>query len=123
MRWQAVAFRTGVLAVVPRCVLALFTAAELRKVWGGEPIGPRQLADWRAHTVYKFGLSAESVEARWFWAVLEAESEDFRAAVLKFATGTQRAPVDGFANLRKGEKDGARCAFTLFGTGTDSHGP
>ena len=88
MRWQAVAFRTGVLAVVPRCVLALFTAAELRKVWGGEPIGPRQLADWRAHTVYKFGLSAESVEARWFWAILEAELGLYPIVTFQYSSTT-----------------------------------
>eukprot|EP01050_Picozoa_sp_SAG11_P004016 SAG11_NODE_245_length_11735_cov_3.939068_4_plen_178_part_00 len=94
--------------------------------------------------VYEFGLTEESVEVLWFWDILGSETEKFRAAVLKFATGTARAPVDGasarsqfsvicccsrfvcltagFANLRKGEKNGAIQRFTLFGNGTELAG-
>ena len=180
---------------VNRCVLSLFTAAELKEVWGGASLGGPQLADWKANTEYNFGLSAASKEASparprqgcsppttrityhcllaphlpagcrllatpvaaaarqrptdhrsaglqlrtacrippcsceltrhraaarqvmWFWEIVEGGDEKLRAAVLKFATGTARAPLDGFAQLRQGAKDGAVKKFTLFGTG------
>jgi hypothetical protein len=56
------------------------------------------VADWKKNTVYK-GTKIEST-VKYFWDLMEQLSDEERAAVVRFATGSAGVPVGGFANLR-----------------------
>jgi len=55
-------------------------------------------ADMRVHASY-VGYSASSDTVKMFWAVFARFSDAERRAVLKFVTGTSRAPLGGFKHL------------------------
>lgn len=62
---------------------------------GYSEIDPLQ---WRAHTQADVGESyAQLIE--WFWQMVEEMSEEDRAKLLHFATGSSRLPSTGFAGL------------------------
>lgn len=37
---------------------------------------------------------------RWFWQIVEAYSEEMRARLLQFVTGSSRVPLQGFKALQ-----------------------
>lgn len=50
--------------------------------------------DWRAHTEYS-GFEADDEAVAWFWAAVEEMSQEDRAMLLRFVTGSPRAPLGG----------------------------
>ncbi len=80
--------------------------------------------DWMKHTLYlNEHLDATHPICRAFWDAVTAMSEHERRAVLRFATGTERVPCGGFANLQAtrfaiallvGRTDGLPSAHTCF---------
>ena len=54
--------------------------------------------DWQRHTKCS-GEEAEQIET-WFWEIVRSEfSDEQRAALLRFATGSSCVPAGGFTNL------------------------
>jgi hypothetical protein len=56
--------------------------------------------DWRAHTNYTGGYSAESQQITWLWRYIEESSFTERTLLLQFVTGSAQTPVGGFAALK-----------------------
>jgi E3 ubiquitin-protein ligase HUWE1 len=54
--------------------------------------------DWRAHTKMNFISPCDQVVA-WFWEMVKEMSEEERAKLLHFATGSSRLPSNGFAGV------------------------
>ena len=55
--------------------------------------------DWRTHTVYANGYTANDDVIIWFWKAVENFDTELRARLLQFVTGTSRVPMNGFAEL------------------------
>eukprot|EP01051_Picozoa_sp_SAG22_P011671 SAG22_NODE_1145_length_5374_cov_15.659526_4_plen_193_part_00 len=102
IRPQVEAFRAGFQVFVTPELLAQLrqccTVAELQLLVCGTP--EIDLADWRAHTVYGHGYTADSPVVSWFWAAVEEMDAEQRGQLLHFCTGSTRVPATGFANLQ-----------------------
>jgi ubiquitin-protein ligase E3 B len=57
------------------------------------------VADMMQHTQYKGGYTRSSQTVRMFWRAVMSFDAERRRLLLKFITGTRRAPLGGFANL------------------------
>ncbi len=69
------------------------------------------VADWEASTSVSLGLRTSKC-IKWFWDVLKHELTDQdRAKLLRFATGSSRVPLQGFKGLTS--YDGNLCPFSL----------
>ena len=58
------------------------------------------LEDWRANTEYKSGYARNDPVIERFWNVMGEWDDELRAAVLRFASGTPKVPVEGFGALK-----------------------
>ena len=79
--------------------LRLFSTLEVNELLGGGASEGVSTADMKAHTNYRGGYTAASSSVKLFWSVFESMNVTERRAVLKFVTGTSRAPLGGFAHL------------------------
>ena len=91
------AVRHGLLEIVPLELLKHFTAPEFACLLGG--VAAIDVHDWRANARYD-GYDEQSPQVRWLWRLVHSFTPDERTLLLKFATGSGRMPVGGFANLR-----------------------
>jgi E3 ubiquitin-protein ligase HUWE1 len=91
--------------VVPLSLLqsAPFTAGELEQLVCGRPV--IDVANWKAHTEYKYGYHSRSPQVLWFWDYVLSLSDDDRRKLLFFATGTSSPPVTGFQHLCNGRRE------------------
>eukprot|EP00747_Dinoflagellata_sp_TGD_P193206 gnl/TRDRNA2_/TRDRNA2_59074_c0_seq1.p1 gnl/TRDRNA2_/TRDRNA2_59074_c0~~gnl/TRDRNA2_/TRDRNA2_59074_c0_seq1.p1 ORF type:complete len:277 (-),score=54.31 gnl/TRDRNA2_/TRDRNA2_59074_c0_seq1:24-830(-) len=90
----AVAFRMGVCDVLGPGAphLLLLGAVELRELWSGRGIvTDEDLTTWHTRTVVS---PVRSQQAEWLFELLRGELREARGRVLKFATGSDRWPVD-----------------------------
>ena len=108
---QVDAFLEGFHEIIPVEFISFFTANELELQMCG--VSEIDVDDWKRNTEYR-SLNPNSQESRWFWEIMREVSNEKRAKVLQFATGTAVVPVGGFAylqgsagNLRKFELYGA----------------
>ena len=54
--------------------------------------------DWKANTDYrKYTENDQTI--KWFWQAVESFSNEKKAKLLQFATGTTRVPINGFKDL------------------------
>ncbi|RLO11761.1 hypothetical protein DYB28_006247 [Aphanomyces astaci] len=96
---QVSALLKGIFDVLPRNLLAAFDYQELELLICGVP--KIDVDDWKRHTDVKFAdfdhpSKAEHKVIDWFWAIVAEFSQDQRARLLQFVTGTSRVPVEGF---------------------------
>ncbi|XP_033022292.1 E3 ubiquitin-protein ligase NEDD4 isoform X5 [Lacerta agilis] len=97
IRKQMAAFKEGFFELIPQDLITIFDENELELLMCG--LGDVDVNDWREHTKYKNGYSANHIVIQWFWkAVLLMDSEK-RIRLLQFVTGTSRVPMNGFAEL------------------------
>ena len=89
--------------------ITLSPDAELELLLCGLP--EIDLGDWQANTVYKDPYCASHTVVIWFWETLHTFTEEQKARLLQFVTGTSRVPVTGFARLQG--NDGKEAPFTL----------
>jgi E3 ubiquitin ligase SMURF1/2 len=66
--------------------------SNLKLVIGG--LGKIDLEDWKSNTRLKH-CNAESNIVKWFWRAVEQYSEERRARLLQFVTGSSRVPLQG----------------------------
>ena len=52
-------------------------------------IGKIDIVDWKGNTRLKH-CTADSPVVKWFWQIVESYSEEMRARVLQFVTGSSR---------------------------------
>lgn len=62
-------------------------------------MGKIDIDDWKANTRLKH-CNAESNIVKWFWQTVESYSEERRARLLQFVTGSSRVPLQGFKALQ-----------------------
>ncbi|KAJ3624651.1 hypothetical protein MTP99_018256 [Tenebrio molitor] len=94
---QFLALQKGFTELIPPALLRPFDERELELVISG--IGSIDIADWRSHTRLKH-CTPETQVVQWFWQVVESYSEEMRARLLQFVTGSSRVPLQGFKALQ-----------------------
>ncbi|GLD94167.1 hypothetical protein PINS_up002778 [Pythium insidiosum] len=105
---QLSALLSGLYDVIPKALLAVFDYQELDFFLCGLPT--INVDDWETHSRvrhltkpgdadYLVARQRELEVAQWFWAVVRNFSDEERARLLQFATGSSRVPVEGFKAL------------------------
>ncbi|MCL4136233.1 UNVERIFIED_CONTAM: hypothetical protein GTU68_064922 [Idotea baltica] len=94
---QFAALQKGFTEVIPQTLLLPFDERELELVIGG--LGKIDLLDWKANTRLKH-CNPETPVVGWFWRIVDSYSEEMRARLLQFVTGSSRVPLQGFKALQ-----------------------
>ncbi|RLN96664.1 hypothetical protein BBJ28_00002298 [Nothophytophthora sp. Chile5] len=97
----------GLFAIIPKELLSVFDHQELELLICGIPDVDAQ--DWKTHTIY-VGERDERVIA-WFWNTVHEFTNEQKARLLQFTTGSARVPVQGFKALTM--NDGRICPFAI----------
>eukprot|EP00603_Paraphysomonas_imperforata_P007013 CAMPEP_0114429338 /NCGR_PEP_ID=MMETSP0103-20121206/9428_1 /TAXON_ID=37642 ORGANISM="Paraphysomonas imperforata, Strain PA2" /NCGR_SAMPLE_ID=MMETSP0103 /ASSEMBLY_ACC=CAM_ASM_000201 /LENGTH=677 /DNA_ID=CAMNT_0001598659 /DNA_START=266 /DNA_END=2300 /DNA_ORIENTATION=- len=103
----------GFYDVVPEPLLAVFNFQELELLLHGLP--NINMEDWVAQTDYsgEFHINPKHKVIGWFWQIVKEYSQENKAKLLQFTTGTCGVPAQGFAFLQG--HDGNIRKFTLHG--------
>ncbi|KAJ1458300.1 hypothetical protein M885DRAFT_513415 [Pelagophyceae sp. CCMP2097] len=105
------ALLAGFYEVVPPACMLLVTARELELVLCGTPA--LDVSDWKEHTLLRGDFENKPAHpcVSAFWRCVESWTDEQRARLLQWATGSSRLPVGGFKHLQ--QRDGASRLFTL----------
>ncbi|PAV70556.1 hypothetical protein WR25_10656 [Diploscapter pachys] len=93
---QIKAFFNGFNSVLPQEWLQNFDERELELLLCG--MQDVDVDDWQRNTVYR-NYAPWSKQVAWFWQWVRSLSQERRARLLQFVTGTCRVPVGGFSEL------------------------
>ncbi|KAF2357849.1 HECT domain [Trinorchestia longiramus] len=94
---QFTALQKGFTELVSQELLAPFDERELELIIGG--LGKIDVDDWKANTRLKH-CTADTPIVVWFWQIVERYTEEMRARLLQFVTGSSRVPLQGFKALQ-----------------------
>jgi hypothetical protein len=94
---QFQAFAKGFDAVIGGPALSLLCPLELENLICGNTY--LDFAALEAKTIYRGGFHAESRVIRWFWNYVNEMSPEEHKLLLKFTTGSDRAPLRGLGHL------------------------
>ncbi|XP_058446639.1 E3 ubiquitin-protein ligase Nedd-4-like isoform X2 [Malaya genurostris] len=94
---QMQAFLDGFGSLVPLNLLKIFDENELELLMCG--IQSIDVNDWKRNSLYKGDYYANHVVVQWFWRAVLSFSNEMRARLLQFVTGTSRVPMNGFKEL------------------------
>ena len=84
--------------IVPHDVVRILNPSELELLISGTP--SIDVDDLKNNTEYQ-GYSPSAPQVRWFWEVVREDlTEEDRARLLMFVTGTSKVPLDGFKALQ-----------------------
>ena len=98
IREQIKSFSLGFNEIVPHDVVKILNPSELELLISGTP--SIDVDELKNNTEYQ-GYSTNSPQVRWFWEVVREDlSEEDKARLLMFVTGTSKVPLDGFAALQ-----------------------
>ena len=75
-------------------------------------LGTIDLQDWKSNTRLKH-CTADTPQVIWFWKIIESYSEEMRARLLQFVTGSSRVPLQGFKALQGSTGAAGPRLFTL----------
>ncbi|ETN37662.1 uncharacterized protein HMPREF1541_07285 [Cyphellophora europaea CBS 101466] len=89
-------FIRGFHDIIPAELVAIFDEQELELLISGLP--EIDVDDWKANTDYH-NYNANSPQITWFWRIVRAMSNEERAKLLQFITGTSKVPLNGFKDL------------------------
>ncbi|RMD41756.1 hypothetical protein DV735_g3371, partial [Chaetothyriales sp. CBS 134920] len=89
-------FVKGFHDIIPADLIAIFDEQELELLISGLP--EIDVDDWKANTEYH-NYNANSPQVTWFWRIVRAMSNEERAKLLQFITGTSKVPLNGFKDL------------------------
>eukprot|EP00427_Karlodinium_veneficum_P032596 CAMPEP_0169194626 /NCGR_PEP_ID=MMETSP1016-20121227/6794_1 /TAXON_ID=342587 /ORGANISM="Karlodinium micrum, Strain CCMP2283" /LENGTH=969 /DNA_ID=CAMNT_0009271137 /DNA_START=1 /DNA_END=2911 /DNA_ORIENTATION=- len=99
---QVACFRRGMLRVIPEELVQrigeLMSVKEIELMVCG--VDEIDVDDWEKHTNYENGYTPQSQPVKWFWEVVRKMSQQQRAALLSFATGSSQVPSGGFRFLQ-----------------------
>jgi len=107
---QFLALQKGFNELIPQNLLKPFDERELELVIGG--LGTIDLQDWKSNTRLKH-CTADTPQVIWFWKIIESYSEEMRARLLQFVTGSSRVPLQGFKALQGSTGAAGPRLFTL----------
>ncbi|KAL7050933.1 hypothetical protein ACKWTF_004273 [Chironomus riparius] len=94
---QMKSFLEGFGSIVPLNNIKIFDENELELLMCG--IQNIDVKDWKRNTLYKGDYYANHVIIQWFWRAVLSFSNEMRARLLQFVTGTSRVPMNGFKEL------------------------
>jgi len=112
---QIQSFVSGFTSIIPAELVSIFNAYELQLLMGGS-VGSSDIRsltssllvcrlpdidvdEWRANTdLHGYNSSASPVI--WFWRAVRSFSQEERAKLLQFVTGSSRVPLEGFGALQ-----------------------
>ncbi|KJE88805.1 hypothetical protein CAOG_009302 [Capsaspora owczarzaki ATCC 30864] len=94
---QLEAFAKGFRSVIDEDLVCIFSDREMELLFCGLP--SVDVDDFRRHTAY-IGYSITSEPIQWFWMVVRNFSQEQRARLLQFITGSSQVPLGGFVNYR-----------------------
>ncbi|XP_017781172.1 PREDICTED: E3 ubiquitin-protein ligase Nedd-4 isoform X3 [Nicrophorus vespilloides] len=94
---QMNAFLEGFSELVPLAIVKIFDENELELLMCG--IQNIDVKDWKVNTLYKGDYHSNHIVVQWFWRVVLSFSNEMRARLLQFVTGTSRVPMNGFKEL------------------------
>lgn len=97
IRAQIEAFLEGLYSLVKKELLAIFDSKELELLIAG--LHEISVEDLQDNTEYQ-GYAPDSPLITWFWEVMEEFSNEQRAQLLQFVTGSSKVPLEGFKALR-----------------------
>ncbi|KAG7393302.1 hypothetical protein PHYBOEH_006144 [Phytophthora boehmeriae] len=129
VREQLEALLQGLYDVLPRTLLTVFDYQELELLLCGVP--SIDVADWESHTDVRLlradqgfnkPSSSERNVVQWFWDTIRAFSQEERARLLQFVTGTSRVPAEGFRALLSHDGRVRRFGLQLVPLGTPPAG-
>ncbi len=84
--------------MIPLKTLHVFDEREIEYLLCG--LAEINVDDWKKHTVYSGGYTANDDVIIWFWKALENYDNELRARLLQFVTGTSKVPMNGFGELQ-----------------------
>eukprot|EP00038_Savillea_parva_P006499 m.164170 g.164170 ORF g.164170 m.164170 type:complete len:1061 (-) comp12391_c0_seq1:129-3311(-) len=93
---QMAAFKTGFSQILDLNALSVFDERELDMLLIG--LAEFDVADWEKNTIYRT-YTKSSKQIVWFWQFVRSISNEKRARLLQFVTGSCRLPVGGFKDL------------------------
>lgn len=113
MHKQLLEFLKGFYDVVPEPLLSVFDFQELELLLHGLP--NIDMDDWARNTDYtgEFQNQPSHKVVQWFWEIVRSFTQEQKAKLLQFVTGTSGVPIQGFAYLQG--NDGSVRRFTLHG--------
>ena len=107
----------GFIDVVPASLLTIFDFQELELLLNGLP--NIDIEDWMRNTLYSGSFRSEKNQVcQWFWEVVSEFSQERKARLLQFVTGTSGVPAKGFSSLQ-GNEGGVK-KFTIHGVSLQS---
>ncbi|KAJ3180597.1 hypothetical protein HDU85_004001 [Gaertneriomyces sp. JEL0708] len=97
IREQIDAFLSGFNEIIPKNLCKIFNEQELELLISGMP--DIDIDDWKNNTEYQ-NYSPSSPQIQWFWRAVRSLSQEEKAKLLQFATGTSKVPLEGFSQLQ-----------------------
>ena len=94
---QIKAFLKGFYELIPVDLISLFNELELELLISGLP--DIDVEDMRRNTEYT-GYRVDSPVIQYFWNAVKKYSQEERALLLQFVTGSSKVPLDGFVALQ-----------------------
>ncbi len=76
--------------------IQIFNERELELLLCG--ISKIDILDWERNTIYKH-YTENAKQIQWFWQFVREITDEQRARLLQFVTGTCRVPIGGFSEL------------------------
>ncbi|KAJ3265210.1 hypothetical protein HDU77_006065 [Chytriomyces hyalinus] len=93
---QIDAFLGGFQDIIPKDLIKIFNEQELELLISGLP--DIDIDDMKNNTEYQ-NYSQASPQIQWFWRAVRSFSQEERAKLIQFATGTSKVPLEGFKSL------------------------
>ncbi|KAI8614143.1 hypothetical protein BC830DRAFT_406826 [Chytriomyces sp. MP71] len=93
---QIDAFLGGFHDIIPKDLIKIFNEQELELLISGLP--DIDIDDMKNNTEYQ-NYSPSSPQIQWFWRAVRSFSQEERAKLIQFATGTSKVPLEGFKAL------------------------
>jgi len=91
---QLDSFLGGIFSLIPQEAFQVFTIDELELLINGrKEIDADEI---RAYTIFQGGFDKDHAVVLWFFQAMRELESDEKAKILKFCTGTDRVPIDGF---------------------------
>ncbi|KAI9329266.1 hypothetical protein BDR26DRAFT_939429 [Obelidium mucronatum] len=93
---QIEAFVGGFQNIIPKELIKIFNEQELELLISGLP--DIDIDDMKNNTEYQ-NYTQSSPQIQWFWRAVRSFSQEERAKLIQFATGTSKVPLEGFKAL------------------------
>ncbi|KAI8810926.1 hypothetical protein BJ742DRAFT_675473 [Cladochytrium replicatum] len=97
IREQIDAFLSGFHEIIPKDLVSIFNEQELELLISGLP--DIDIDDWKNNCEYS-NYSQSSPQVQWFWRAVRSFTQEERAKLIQFATGTSKVPLEGFSHLQ-----------------------